>query len=327
MRRPATAATAALALLATLALAGCSSSDGAEATPSASTSATDGASTEASPEDVAALAAVTAEGDLGAAPTLTFDQPFTITGPVARPDVEGTGDTVEAGSLISFHYVAVSGDDGSVLLSTWDENTPQTLSLADGQIFPELTDAILGQQVGARVLFAVPGTAAVEATDTTAAVEATPATLMALEILGISPTRAEGDAVAPVDGLPLVTLAENGEPSIEIPAGTVEPTELVVQPLITGAGAVVEAGQLLTVQYSGWTFDGTQFDSSWVNGAPFQTLIGSGAVIDGWDQGIVGQTVGSQVLLVIPSALAYGGTESELADSTLIFVVDILSAD
>jgi len=322
VRRPATAATAALALIATLTLVGCGDGD---VDPSPSASASTGAE-DTLAADTEALAAVVAEGDQGAAPTLTFDMPFAVGAPVARPDVEGDGDTVEASSLISFDYVAVSGDDGSVLVSTWDDGTPQTLGLADGQILPTLTDALVGQQVGARVLFAVPGSPATEETDTAAATEATPATVMAIEVVAILPSRAEGEAVAPADGLPLVTLAEDGTPSIEIPAGTLEPAELVVQPLIVGSGAVVESGQVLTVQYSGWTFDGTQFDSSWANGSPFQTPIGSGSVIAGWDQGLVGQTVGSQVLLVIPAALAYGGTESELADSTLIFVVDILTA-
>ncbi len=106
------------------------------------------------------------------------------------------------------------------------------------------------------------------------------------------------------------------------------PTELVVQPLITGTGPAVESGQNVTFQYSGWLWDGTPFDSSWENGSPFTTTIGAGQVIQGWDQGLVGQPVGSQVLLVIPPALGYGDTEQGAipAGSTLVFVVDILDA-
>ena len=53
-----------------------------------------------------------------------------------------------------------------------------------------------------------------------------------------------------------------------------------------------------------------------------------GGVIQGWDQGLVGQKIGSRVLLVIPSELAYGEEERDNipANSTLIFVVDILAA-
>ena len=109
------------------------------------------------------------------------------------------------------------------------------------------------------------------------------------------------------------------------------PDTLVVQPLITGTGPVVTAGQTITVHYTGVIWDsGKKFDSSWDGGAPVDFAIGEGQVIAGWDQGLVGQTVGSQVLLVIPPALGYG--ESGQPDAgisgtdTLVFVVDILDA-
>ncbi len=90
----------------------------------------------------------------------------------------------------------------------------------------------------------------------------------------------------------------------------------------------MQSGQNVTFHYSGWLWDGTPFDSSWEKGAAFTTSLGTGQVIQGWDQGLVGQPVGSQVLLVIPPALGYGDAEqgSIPANSTLVFVVDILSA-
>ena len=106
------------------------------------------------------------------------------------------------------------------------------------------------------------------------------------------------------------------------------PTELVVQPLQRGDGPQVAVGQVITVQYVGvsWS-DGTVFDSSWASGElPDSFPIGVQSVIAGWDSGLVEQPVGSQVLLVVPPQMAYGGTEDELAAETLVFVVDILSA-
>ena len=80
------------------------------------------------------------------------------------------------------------------------------------------------------------------------------------------------------------------------------------------------------MQYTGvkWS-DGSVFDSSWENGAPasFQTT----GVVDGFRQALEGQTVGSQVLVVIPPALGYGEGEindDDLVGETLVFVVDIL---
>lgn len=315
---------AAALIASTLLLTACSG-DAEEAAPDATPTESAEAAPESSatPEDVAALDAVTVDGDLGAAPTLTFEQPFSIANAVARVDTEGEGADLADGQALSIHYVAVSGDDGTALGSTWDLDAPEQITLGDPQIIPALNEVLAGQKVGVRVLFAAPGAEATEGT------EAYPATLMAIEVVDARdvPTRAEGEPVEPAEGLPTVTLADDGAPAIEIPEGTEAPTELVVQPLIKGEGAVVEAGQNLTVQYTGVKYsDGSTFDSSWENGAPFTTTIGAGQVIPGWDEGLVGQTVGSQVLLVVPPAQGYGGTESELAEETLVFVVDILDA-
>jgi peptidylprolyl isomerase len=104
-----------------------------------------------------------------------------------------------------------------------------------------------------------------------------------------------------------------------------------VQPLIKGAGPVVQAGQTITVHYTGaiWA-TGKTFDSSWDSGTPAEFSIGTGEVISGWDEGLVGQTVGSQVLLVVPPDKGYGATGSSdgtiSGTDTLVFVVDILDA-
>ena len=73
---------------------------------------------------------------------------------------------------------------------------------------------------------------------------------------------------------------------------------------------------------------GKQFDSSWDKGAPASFGIGVGQVIAGWDEGLVGRPVGSQVLLVIPPDKGYGaqGQGQIKGTDTLVFVVDILDA-
>jgi len=93
----------------------------------------------------------------------------------------------------------------------------------------------------------------------------------------------------------------------------------------------VKSGQNLAVQYTGviWR-TGKVFDSSWSRNQPFTTVIGKGQVIKGWDTGLVGQTVGSRVLLVVPPAQGYGTAGASQAGikgtDTLVFVVDILAA-
>lgn len=325
MRRPATTL---IALLASAALlTGCSNGATPEE-PEPTDAATDptGQPTP-SAEDVAALDAVTVTGDTGAAAEVDFDQPFSVSAPVARLDVAGTGEDLEAGRTAFIHLVAFSGDDGSVLGSTWDSGSRGILSVGDPSNWAVLNDLLDGQKVGTRFLFAVPGSEGSEATDSAAAVQPTPSVIQVVEITDLVPTRAAGAAVTPPEGLPTVTLDGDGAPSIDIPADAVEPTALVAQTLIEGDGAEIESGQTALFHYSGWLWDGTPFDSSWQRGKPFETPIGVGRVIAGWDEGLVGKTIGSQVLLVVPADKGYGetGQGSIPGGATLIFVVDLLA--
>ncbi|WP_339528347.1 FKBP-type peptidyl-prolyl cis-trans isomerase [Pseudomonas mucidolens] len=73
-----------------------------------------------------------------------------------------------------------------------------------------------------------------------------------------------------------------------------------------GAGKAVVKGALITTQYTGTLEDGTVFDSSWDRGKPFQCVIGTGRVIKGWDQGLIGMKVGGVRTLFVPAHLAYG---------------------
>lgn len=141
-------------------------------------------------------------------------------------------------------------------------------------------------------------------------------------------TRAQGTEVTDLpSGLPTVTRdASTGQPSIDVSTYSGSTTSLVSQTLIQGTGATVQQGDTLDVMYSGWLTDGTQFDSNWSSGASTQLTMSEDSVIKGFMQGLVGQKVGSQVLLIIPPDLGYGSTAqgSIPANSTLIFVVDIL---
>lgn len=317
-------------LLPALLLAGC----GQDAeTPAEGTTTTEAsgttpeASATGSQEDRDVLAAVEVSGELGATPTVTFTPEIVLTAPAAVVVSEGEGAELIEGQTITLDFSVYAGDDTAQLGSSWDEGAPTTIILGDPTYYAELNAVLTGQRIGARVILGLPGSVGATAE------ESYPATLMVIEVTDAKDTpepleRAVGEAVEPAAGLPVVTLAENGEPSIEVPADAVEPTELVVQPLVKGDGVAVEAGQVVTFHYSGWLWDGTSFDSSWAKGTPFTTQIGVGSLIDGWDSGLLGQTVGSQVLLVVPSDLGYGdtGSGSIPGGATLIFVVDILAA-
>jgi peptidylprolyl isomerase len=120
------------------------------------------------------------------------------------------------------------------------------------------------------------------------------------------------------------------KPVVTVPSGP-PPKSLVVKDLIKGTGAVATAGSSITVNYVGVLYKGgKEFDSSWKTGAPFAPFtLGQGAVIPGWDKGLVGMRVGGRRELIIPPSLAYGAKGSPPAipgNATLIFVVDLLGA-
>ncbi|MEM8619361.1 MAG: FKBP-type peptidyl-prolyl cis-trans isomerase [Actinomycetota bacterium] len=113
-------------------------------------------------------------------------------------------------------------------------------------------------------------------------------------------------------------------PEVSIPDEL--PTELGVSVLVDGDGPAAEAGDTVIVDYIGVrSRDGLEFDSSYSR-EPFPVVLGTGSVIQGWDEGLVGVSAGDQVQLDIPSDLAYGSTaRSEVicADEDLTFVVDV----
>jgi peptidylprolyl isomerase len=109
--------------------------------------------------------------------------------------------------------------------------------------------------------------------------------------------------------------------------GSGELTKLTATTLVEGTGAAAAAGQTITVNYVGVSYrTGEEFDASWKRGEPFSFQLGSGNVIPGWDQGLVGAKVGSRVQLDIPADLAYGDNpEGGRPAGPLRFVVDVLA--
>jgi peptidylprolyl isomerase len=102
--------------------------------------------------------------------------------------------------------------------------------------------------------------------------------------------------------------------------------ELQIVDLKWGEGKAAVKGALITTQYRGWLEDGTEFDSSYSRGKPFQCVIGTGRVIKGWDQGIMGMRVGGKRRLQVPADLGYGERTmgSIPPNSDLVFEIELL---
>lgn len=292
---------------ATLLLAGCAGGEpegDATETPAADLCSVAAASGAASDS-------VSVDGEIGAASTATFELNQDVTELERTVLTEGDGDAVANGDYVRY------------ALSAFDAVTGERLGDAgyvDGELLPApvTADASLGQiigcaPVGSRLSVVFP------TTDTAAA------QFYIVDVLGVTPTAAWGAEQEPVAGQPTVTLAEDGTPSVEIPDAD-PPAELQISVLKEGDGIPVAEGDTTLLQYYGvnWA-TGESFDASWANDGPF-SLEGN-TYVPGFVSALVGQKVGSQVLVVIPPALGYGeeGTsDHELAGQTLVFVIDIL---
>jgi FKBP-type peptidyl-prolyl cis-trans isomerase len=104
-------------------------------------------------------------------------------------------------------------------------------------------------------------------------------------------------------------------------------SKLKVEDEKVGTGPAVKSGDTISINYVGTLTNGTKFDSSYDRGTPFETQIGVGQVIKGWDEGVVGMKVGGKRKLTIPPSLGYGDQAqgSIPANSTLIFEVELVS--
>ncbi|WP_203580431.1 FKBP-type peptidyl-prolyl cis-trans isomerase [Microbacterium hibisci] len=298
-----------VAALSALVLAGCSAAQDAEPTPSAS-GAVD--LCDAQVASGSASESITVEGEPGELSTAAFETPLEINELQSTPIVEAEGDPLENGQYVNFALSAFSAETGEEL---------GALGYTPGEILPQPISAAtpVGQIAGC----AAPGSRFVA---TFPATDQAPGQVYVLDILSVTPTSAWGEEQEPVDGMPAVELADDGTPSVEIPSGDA-PSEIQIEVLKKGDGITVEPGDTTLLQYYGVDWEtGESFDASWTNGAPYS--LSGNQYVPGFVQALEGQAVGSQVLVVIPPALAYGeegSSDHELAGKTLVFVIDILA--
>lgn len=305
-------ASLALVSLATLGLTGCSAS-------SANCVASEGNASKA----------VKVDGDFGAKPTVTFDKGLTVQSTERTVVIQGSGAPIESGSSIKMDYTLYNATTGELI---------ETSAYADGQEvsypvdaaatqFAGLSKTLVCSTVGSRVIGVIPNAEAFGDQASSAGLGATDVLLFVIDVEGLVDeplAEATGTPVDPKEGFPEVVFTD-GKPAVTIPAGAI-PTEYAIETLIQGDGDVVADGATVVVNYHGVNWNtGEVFDSSFDRGAP--ATFSTSQVIQGFHDAIVGQKLGSRVVVIIPSDLGYGdaGSGDKIkGGDTLVFVVDIL---
>ena len=265
---------------------------------------------------------VSASGKLGSKPDISFKTPFKVENQTHQVIQEGNGEVIRDGDRVCTRSLALDAKTGKVINSTWDKSSPECSIVISKKSIPAYYDTFKGLKVNSTVAVGIDESGSGSS-------KATESYIMALTFVSRSKnlTRAQGQKVTDLPSdLPKISLDDKGKPSLDL-NGYQPKGGLVVQPLIKGKGAKVGQHQSVSANYTGWlASDGKQFDSSWDRGQASDFSLDQ--VVKGWQQGLAGQTVGSQVLLVIPPDLGYGSQKQQSipANSTLIFVVDILAA-
>ncbi|AUG76212.1 putative peptidyl-prolyl cis-trans isomerase FKBP-type [Kitasatospora sp. MMS16-BH015] len=274
----------------------------------------------------------TVTGDFGKKPTIEVPKEAAEGTFVVKQLSEGDGPKVNKNDWVSVDFSAKDWANGKDIAGSYDQGKPQLYQAGSGKLIPALDSVVTGHKAGSRLLVVAPPAAAFGAQGNSAmGVGATDNLVFVIDIKQATAPDAtvQGEMTDPPSDFPKVK--DNGKKAAEITPvpGAADPKELKTAVLIQGKGKKVESGEKVVVQYTGVLYkDGKKFDSSLDRGQAFSFVTGGGSVIEGWDKGIVGQTVGSRIELVIPSSLGYKDQASGPipANSTLVFVVDILDA-
>ncbi|WP_417562000.1 FKBP-type peptidyl-prolyl cis-trans isomerase [Microbacterium sp.] len=298
-----------VAALAALALAGCSASAPAPTSSPSATAAADLCTAKVA--SGTSSDAIKVSGAVGKEATVSFTKPLKVTDLQSTVVTAGKGEKLKSGDLVQFALTEFNAETGA---------KNGSVGQGEGSLLPQAVsaDSILGKvlgcaAVGTRVVSTIPGD------------ESSPASVDVVDVLKVVPNAAWGAAQTPKAGLPTVALSADGTPKVTLPK-TDAPKTFEKETLKKGDGAKIAKGDGVLVQYTGYSWDtGKNFDKSW-GSQPFSFQVGQG-VVQGFSDAVTGETVGSQVLAVLPPSVAYGTgkiNDKDLKGQTLVFVIDIL---
>ncbi len=273
---------------------------------------------------------ITVTGSTEDPPEVDLYTPFRVTSAGFEDLVVGEGTPITADTQLVVMDVSItSGETGEGLVETGYDGDLSAVSTVERwkEVVPGFDQALQCATEGSRIVVALPPGGIEEATTAGLEMAEDESAVAVVDIRKVYLPKADGaDQFNVGQGLPSVVRAPDGRPGVIVPDAA-PPSELVVQTLKKGDGPVVTGDEPVRVHYTGLTWDDrTVFETTW-DAEPQSVELDS--MIPGFAEALNGKTVGSQVLVVIPPDQGYGDEAQGPvpADSTLVFVVDILGID
>ena len=273
---------------------------------------------------------ITVTGSTDEVPEVDLYTPFRVTSPAFEDLVVGEGTPITSDAqLVVMDISITSGETGEGLVETSYDGDLSAVSTVERwkEVVPGFEEALECATEGSRIVVALPPGGIEEATTAGLEMAEDESAVAVVDIRKVYLPKADGaDQFNVGQGLPNVVRGPDGRPGVIVPDAA-PPSELVVQTLKKGDGPVVTGDAPVRVHYTGLTWDDrTVFETTW-DAEPQSVELDS--MIPGFAEALDGKTVGSQVLVVIPPDQGYGDQAQGPipADSTLVFVVDILGID
>lgn len=275
---------------------------------------------------------VSADGTFAKDPKATFPTPLVASSTEVAEIDAGDGEVIGRGQIVDFQLTLLNGKTGEVLAaSSYDPAQPVRRTVAEGS--DALGQMIQCSRVGSRIVAVSPFGELLPGSDPAeAGLAATDAIVVVIDVERAFLAKANGVDQLPSAGFPSIVLAPSGQPGFTFASGST-PTDYSWAVLKQGNGAIVEDGDQAVIHFSGVVWGGSSpYYSSWDAGNPLTVTASSldddpAGLPSGWAKALIGQKVGSQVIVIIPPSEGYptGSAPTGVVDGdTLVIVFDIL---
>jgi peptidylprolyl isomerase len=316
---------------AALAVAGCGGGSSSTAADKASSGTTSSPTASPTADGGKALETVSVSGQVGTGATVKFAKQLSGVSDATKVFTHGKGSKIGAGDSLIVQTVIADASSQKTVASSYQDHQPQIVTLSS-QVQALFLNALKDKTVGSRVAVLAPAAEIFGPSgNSSLGIKASDSVLVVFDLVGKPVDKPDGKQHGAPSWAPKIERTKGLISGFDFGAAPKPDGTLRSATLYDGTGPAVKKGQTIFAKYLGEVYGGKKpFDQNFDGTTPAAFRIGAGAVIAGWDKTLVGQHVGSEVMLAIPPKDGYGKKGQPQAGikgtDTLYFVVDIVGA-